>query len=378
MTTAKETEYQLLEDTARTFAVRELAPNREVYDAYPFSPFWDEALSRAYEVGLFHTLLPEDLGGFGRRIAPLCLLLRTLAETDASLAGIIFTHSLALEVLFAAGGEEALRQALEGRATAREALIACPAFVNPGEIELQAEARREGDAYRLYGKQDYLVLGNVAERAMIPAKVAGRPGYSFFLADSSGAGAAATPPVFSLGLHACPAVDLRLDGVRASLTGKEGEGGAYFATAAVRMTAAVAAIAAGIMAGSLDEALRYARQRSQGGTEIINWPEVRMILANMAVDAKIAEMATAMAGEAADGGRDGWQLCCQAAAIHATELAARVTTDGIQVLGGFGYLKDFGQEKRFRDAQQVQALLGLAPMKKMDYIAALIHGGKVS
>jgi alkylation response protein AidB-like acyl-CoA dehydrogenase len=373
MMAAKENESLLLEEIVRLFAARELAKNRETNDAYPFAPFWDDVLERAFATGFFSTLLPEELGGMGRDIAPLCHLLRSLSETDASLAGIIFTNSLAQELLFAAAGEQALREAFHDAATARQALIACPAFCNPGEIELAAEARREGAAYRLDGKQDYLVLGNVASRALIPAAIAGRPGYSYFLIELSGAGATASAPIFSLGLHACPAVDLRLDGAPARLVGLEGAGQEYFTESADRMTAGLAAIAAGIMAGSLREALDYAAQRFQGGTEIINWPEVRMMLANMAVEAKIAAMAVAMACEAADAGRSDWRLCGRAAAIHAAALAVRATTDGIQVLGGVGYMKDFGQEKRFRDAQQAQALLGLAPLKKMEYIDAVVR-----
>ena len=358
--TAKESERLLLVETARGFAARELAGRRE------------GALARAYDLGFLSMLLPEELGGLGHEVTPLCLVLQSLAEADASLAGIVFTQALAQEILRAAGGEEALHRVFEGRATVREALIACPAYVNPGEIELRAEARPEGGAYRLYGQQDYLVLGGLATRVLIPAAVYDRPGYSFFLAEIGGPEALASPPILSLGLHGCPAADLRLEGLPASLVGREGEGPIYFDAAAGRLGAAVAAIAAGIMAGSLKEALEYAQERTQGGTEIIHWPEVRMILAQMAVDAKIAEMASTLASQAADQGQDGWRLCSRAAAIHATDLAPRLTADGIQVLGGVGYLEDFGQEGRYRDAQQVQALLGLAPMKKLDYLARAI------
>ncbi len=375
MMAANENESLLLGETVRLFASRELVKNRETNDAYPFAPFWDEIVEKACGLGFFNTLLPEELGGMGREITPLCQLIKTLSETDASLAGIIFTNSLAQELLFVAGGEPALRDAFHERASARQALIACPSFINPGEIELAAEARRGGEAYRLYGKQDYLVLGNVASRALIPAVIAGQPGYSYFLVELSGAGVAASAPIFSLGLHACPAVDLRLDGIEGRLVGLEGKGQEYFTQSADRLMAALAALAAGIMAGSLREALEYARQRFQGGTEIINWPEVRMILANMAVEVKIAEMAVTQACQEADAGRSDWPLGCRAAAIHAAELAVRATTDGIQVLGGVGYMKDFGQEKRYRDAQQVQALLGLAPLKKMDFIASMIAKG---
>ena len=87
----------------------------------------------------------------------------------------------------------------------------------------------------------------------------------------------------------------------------------------------------------------------------------------MGVKIKNAEMILSAATKAIDDGENGWRACSQAAAIHIQSMACDVTTDGIQVLGGVGYMKDFGQEKRFRDAKHLQALLGLAPLKKIHY-----------
>jgi len=122
------------------------------------------------------------------------------------------------------------------------------------------------------------------------------------------------------------------------------------------------------MKGSLKEAMDYAKEREQGGWTIVNWSEVRMILANMTVKSKAVDMCVAGTCQGIEAGIPDWGVYSMAAAIHVHEMACEVVTDGIQVLGGNGYMKDYGQEKRYRDARQVQALLGLVPLRKLSLI----------
>ena len=100
-----------------------------------------------------------------------------------------------------------------------------------------------------------------------------------------------------------PAVDITLNGVKAKLIGEEGKGRVCFEKASRLMHAAAAAMNAGIMKGSFNEALAYAKERFQGGCEIINWSEVSMMLANMAIKANVADMCVAQACQAIEAGR---------------------------------------------------------------------------
>lgn len=99
-----------------------------------------------------------------------------------------------------------------------------------------------------------------------------------------------------------------------------------------------------------------------------------MILSSMAVRAKAAEMLVRRAAAAVDAASPGWALASRAAALQVQEAATEVTCDGIQLLGGNGYMQDYGQEKRFRDAKQLQALLGTAPLRKLRYIRRVVDG----
>jgi alkylation response protein AidB-like acyl-CoA dehydrogenase len=363
-------------DMARQFAGRELSSKREEHDAYPFSPFFDDVLAKAYEVGLLGVMMPEDLGGIGQGISALSVILDNICRADASMGGIIFTAAVAQQIIIEAGSTEPLASVTKDAGKAGEFLIAFPTFNNPSEVSHVVYARQEKNKYILFGDLEYVVLGGLAGHCLIPAKIRGQGGYSFFLVDLSHETIARSEPVLSLGLHACPAVDMKFDDVEAILIGDEGEGNSYFKKVADRMHVAAASMSAGIIKGSFDEAFAYIKERFQGGREIINWSEVQMILANMAVKMNVADMTLAQACHAVEKGEPGWELSSLAAALHIQEMACDLTTDGIQLLGGYGYMKDYGQEKRFRDAKHIQALLGMVPMKKLEYIKRVIGGDK--
>jgi alkylation response protein AidB-like acyl-CoA dehydrogenase len=374
MLTTIKCELKSFEDLAHSFAAKELAANREENDRYPFGPLFDSVIDKAHEVGLLGATLPEECGGIGQDVSALCIILDHISAVDASLGGIIFTNALSQEIMLAAGNKDLLADTKGGAASAKTALIACPSFANPSETGTTLEAIKIKDSYILNGAIEYVVLGGISGYALVPAKIKGRDGYSFFLIDLADKGISKSAPIFSLGLHACPAVDLTMVGVSCMLVGQESDGTKYFDQAADRMHSAVAAIQCGIMKGSFQEALNYSQERFQGGKEIINWSGLRMLLGEMVVKVKIAEMVVSEAAMAVENQEPQWNLYTRAAALHLSELACKLTTDGIQVLGGNGYMKDYGQEKRFRDAKHVQAFLGLAPMKKLGLVKSIVNG----
>jgi len=373
MPKANEKELKLLEKAATEFSRKELAPNREENDKYPYGPFFDSVLEKAYELGFFHIILPEEADGTGHGMRALCIVLDSISREDSSLGGIIFTNAAAQEILLAAGEILKLKQIASNAKKAVDFLIAFPVFNNPAEIKPDVVAIERNCRWHLSGKVEYAVLGGLAAQALIPSKTYGENGYTWFLINLSEKNVQKSAPVHSLGLHACPAVDLMLDTVPAELIGKPGEGSRYFENMTARLSIAAAAMSAGVMKGSFKEAFEYSKVRTQGGKKIIDWSEIKMILANMAVQVKIADMCIAIASQDIDTQSTGWAAGSRAATIHIQSAACDLTTDGIQVLGGVGYMKDFGQEKRFRDAKHLQALLGIAPLKKINYIDATIR-----
>ncbi len=367
-------ELMMLREMAREFAEKELVEGREERDNYPFGPPPDDLLAEAVKVGFFSIMLPEEMGGSARPLSALCLVLQEICRVDASLGAAIFTHALAMEIIKRAGGSAILEDVSSTETSLSKALIAFPSFDNPGETEPEAIAGKKGDSYEISGMVNYLVLGGLAKRALLAAKMKEGGGNSFFLVDLERDGVSISEPVLSLGLHACPSVDLSLSRAKAMLIGEEGKGDLLFEEAVDRLSVAAAAMACGIIKGSFDDALQYCRERVQGGREIVDWSEVRMMLAGMAIRGKVAEMLVERASAAVDGEEKGWQLASRAAALHTQQLAYEVTIDGVQLLGGNGYMKDYAQEKRFRDAEQLQALMGFTPLRKLKYIRRIIEG----
>ena len=304
MLVAVNQELKSFEDLARSFATKELAFNRDVNDRYPFGPFWGDIVEKAYEVGLLGATLPEECGGIGQGMGALCVIVQNISEVDASLAAILLTNAFAQEIILAAGAKDVLSKIAENAGKSSDMMIASPAYDNPSDIEIKVEASKEDDGYVLSGKVDYVVLGNIAGHALIPTKTTGAKEYDYFLIDLADSGVVRSEPIFSLGLHACPAVDLNLKNVKCTLIGanERGKGRRFYQKVSGSMSAAVAAMASGIMKGSFNDALAYSQERFQGGREIINWSSVRKILSDMAIGVKISEMTVSQAVQSLESG----------------------------------------------------------------------------
>ena len=368
MNSGNETGFRMLARAAAEFARGELAANRQESDRFPFGPFFSTVLQKAFDLDFFHISLPDSAGGVGMGVGALCVVLEEVCRQDASLGAIVLTHCLAQEILLSAGRTDLIKARADKADEATRFLLACPLFNNPAEIRHVAEVLEEGGRSFLSGKLEYLVLGGLADLAVVPGAKQGQASYSYYLVDLDQSSVAVGEPVLSLGLHCCPAVDTEFQKAEAVPVGGAGQGAALFSQAAARLHPAAAAMSLGIMKGAFDEARAYADQREQGGRKIREWSEMQMMLADMAINIKIADMVVAEAIRAVEGQEKGWEQKALAAAIHVQQAAVQVTTDGVQALGGVGYMQDFGQEKRFRDAKHIQACFGLTPMKKLKYL----------
>jgi alkylation response protein AidB-like acyl-CoA dehydrogenase len=355
-------------DLARSFAVKELAGKTGEHDRYPFGEFYSHVLNKAHEVGFLGAILPEPFGGIGGGIAALCEILLHICEADASPGGIIFTQAFSQKIILAAEAQDFAQSIFTGAVSAKDFLVAFPVYTNPARTGLLPQAQKVGSDYNLTGRLELLVLGNLARHAIIPARSGIGSSYSLFLVKLDDRNVEKSEPVFTLGLHACPAVDVTFTGVHARLIGKENEGSQYFEKVSPEMNAAAAAMNAGIIYGAYNEALAYSREREQGGRPIVNWSEIRMMLASMSVKTDVAAMCVRQSCLELEQKKSGYEPRVSAAALHIAELACDATTDGIQILGGYGYMKDYGQEKRYRDARMVQALLGTVPFRKLDIV----------
>lgn len=370
--TGKNKQSGMLDKAATEFARKELAPNREENDKYPFGSFFKSALKKAFVLDFFGIMLPEEFNGMDMGIKDFSLVLENICQEDSSLGGIMITNCAAQQIMLDAGTDEMLKEICSAK-NVYNFLIAFPSFNNPLEMAHKAEVKKDSSGYRISGSLEYLVLGGIAEHGLIPAKIEGQENYSYFLVNLSDNGVFKSEPILSLGLRSCPAVDIYFDNVGADLVGEEDKGEYSFKKMTDTLNVAAAAMSVGIMKGSFQEAFAYSQERLQGGQEIIKWSELKMMIADMAISIKNADMSLSMACHCANEQQSGWEQCALAAVLEIQRKACDVTTDGIQAMGGVGYMRDFGQEKRFRDACQVQSLFGIAPVKRINYLDSLMR-----
>jgi alkylation response protein AidB-like acyl-CoA dehydrogenase len=361
-------ERQAFAELAHDLALKKLVENIEEHDRYPFTELYTDAIADAGTVGFYGINLNSRYGGVDMNTHMVAVILEQLSQHEAGLAGVVFTNAAALEIIRQASEETDCAQVYAAITSLGTAPLAFQSYASPAEMEIP-EVDANG---KLWGIARYLVLGNFADYAVIPAQKPDTHDYSLYLVNLSSHGVVKSDPILSLGFHTCPAVDITLNGADALLIGSHGKGNTYFDAMQKNMGLCAAAVSLGIMKGSLQSALQYTADRYQGGRQIIDWPQVRMLLANMAIEVKIGESVLARAGQELENGCTGWGDTSLAAAIHVGEMATRSATDGVQLFGGNGYTKDYPQEKRMRDARQAQCLLGMVPLKKIKYIAGII------
>jgi alkylation response protein AidB-like acyl-CoA dehydrogenase len=356
-------------ELARDLAQKKLVEHIEEHDRYPFSGLFTEAIRDAGVVGFYGINLSSSNCGVDMNTAMVAVIVEQLARYDASLSAVVFTNAAALEIVNQAAEDSACDALLQGIASLAATPLAFPSFSSPDEIDMPLV----NGAAEISGRVSFLALGNVADYAVIPARDEVSGDFSWYLVNLADESIAKSKPLVTLGLHACPVIDISLKETKGELIGSQGMGRKYFDAMEQSMSVAAAAMSLGIMRGSLKSALEYTADRHQGGRQIIDWPQVRMMLANMGIETKIGEACLARACQEMDNDCPGWGLTARAAAIHIGEMATRSATDGVQLFGGNGYMKDYPQEKRMRDARQAQCILGMVPLKKINYIARHIE-----
>lgn len=329
---------------SREFARGEIADTVKEDDRYPDVPFRESLYRKAGEVGFLSFLLPEEVGGAGETAATLAESLAVIAETDASAAAVMLCQAFAHRLLVKAGKEDLVDAG---------ALIATTLYEDPRDLPAAIVASRKADSYFLNGALDYVVLSPVSSCCLLPARLDGDE--ALFLVEK-GEEVIVSEPLLTLGLRACPAADLELKQAKGTLVAAGDAARSVYQETVEDLRGAVAAIHAGIMVGSLDEATSYARERYQGWKQIIDHGQIRAYLGRMAAAAAVAYELFRIA--AVDGLGGAQQTVPSAVQLMVGEMALESTTSGVQILGGNGYMDDYGQAKRMRDAKQAQGIFG--------------------
>lgn len=352
---------RILCESVRRFMEAEVSPHIGALDHFPVVAeppgFFERLAAGLGDLGLLSLIVPAELGGSGLGMELFSTLLETMAETYASVAALLVAHTVAQGCILEAGSpEQKERWLCADPSRGRPPLLAFPLYLEPDE---QAEcprecAQHEGSAGTVVeGACELVVNAPIADGLVFP--VAGPEGTALVVTAATAPGVRISGPVLTLGLRGCPAADVVLEGARLPPeTRIRLEEAAHLKRICERFMGPVAALAAGICGASLARAVSYTRERRQGGRFLAEYSQVRMMIASMVRRYETARLSARLlsckgAWPAAEG---------TALFIAARDGAARAAQDGVQLLGGYGYMEEYGQERCMRDAKQAQMMLG--------------------
>ncbi len=360
---------QMLRDTVRRAAVEQIGPRAEATDRS--GEFDREVEALLWDLGLLTLTLPEERGGVAERGVALCLCVEEVAKVCASSALMMIIQAVgSFPILHS--GSEAVR-AEYGRRLSEGRTLAAYLVTEPGAgsdvSAIRATARRDGQDYVIDGAKRFATNGGVAGVYSVLARTGGpgHGGLSFFVVDRDTPGVRVGRKEDKLGQRGSNTTEVFLDGVRvpaANLLGEEGKG---FGTAMADFDMsrpAIAAQALGIAEGALDYAVGYAAQRATSGQPIGQHQLIQAKLADAAIAVEAGRGLVYRAAGQFDRGQRNTQLASMAKCFCG-DAAMRITTDMIQVLGGYGYMKDHPLERMFRDAKLTQIFEGTNEIQRM-------------
>jgi alkylation response protein AidB-like acyl-CoA dehydrogenase len=356
----------LLELT-REIADKELAPRVEEHERAETYP--EGLFATLGEAGLLGLPYPEEVGGGGQPYEVYLQVLEELAARWAAVAVATSVHSLACFPLFTFGTDEQkqrLPEMLAGGLVGGYSLSEPQAGSDAAALRCKAEKVDAG--YRITGTKAWITHGGVADFYALFARTGeGSRGVSCFLAPRQAEGLEWGKPEEKMGLHAIPTTTANWDGAVLDadrLIGAEGQGLEIAFSALDSGRLGIAACAVGLAQGALDAAVDYANERSTFGKKIVDHQGLGFVLADMAAAVDSARATYLDAARRRDLGRP-YGRQASVAKLVATDAAMKVTTDAVQVFGGYGYTRDFPVERYMREAKIMQIFEGTNQIQRL-------------
>jgi len=363
-------EQRAIQQLAREFAEAEIAPQAAQWDRDHRFPV--EVVAKLGELGLLGVCVPGELGGAGADFLSYILVLEELSRADAGVGVTVAVHTSAVTLpILAFGTEEQQRRFVpdlaSGHVLGSFALTEAGSGSDAGALRTTA-AREEG-GWRLDGAKQWITNGSHAGTFLVFARTdpatAGTGGVSAFLVD--GRDVEVTREEEKLGLNSSSTADIRLDGVLVGddrLLYEENRG---FRVAMVTLDGGrigIAAQAVGIAQAAYDAARAYALEREQFGSRLADMQAIQFKLADMATEIAAARALTHRAAWLKQNGLPHTVEGAQAK-LFASSVARRQTGEAIQVLGGYGYTKEFPVERYYRDAKVTEIYEGTSEIQRL-------------
>ena len=365
-------EHEELRAIVRELAEEQIAPRAAAIDESAEFP-WDlkELLARQDLLG---TCFEERHGGTALDTIGQTIVAEEIARADATTSLIPIVQKLGALPILSAGSDEQKDRYLP-RLASGEWLIAfalTEAAAGSDVASNRMRARLEGDGYVLNGSKRFITHGSVANVltvfALTDAEAGGRKGMSAFIVETETPGFAVARVEHKMGIRGSPTAELTFDDVRVPVENRIGDEGDGFRIAMEtldRSRLSIAAQAVGIAQGALDAAVAYAADRKQFGQRVADFQGIQFMLADMASQTEAARQLTYAAAARVDAKASDLPYWTSSAKLVAGDTAMRVTTDAVQVLGGYGYITEYPVERMMRDAKITQLYEGTQQIQRL-------------
>lgn len=361
-------EQQEIQQLAREFARKEIAPHAEHYDKSHEYPW--PIVKKAQEMGFTCQNVPEEYGGMGLSLFEEILVGEELAWGCSGMSTAIAVNGLGILPILIAGNEVQKKEYC-GRMAEGQMASYCATEPEAGSdvAGIKTTARKEGDHYLLNGSKTFITGATVADFYTVFAYTDPNTRYngmSCFIVDRNWEGVSVGKPFDKMGQHASDTAEVIFDNVKvpaSHLLGKEGDGFIIAMKVFDRSRPGTAAGSVGVAQRALDECVRYAKERSTWGQPLYKHQVIGHMIADMAIEVEAARLLVWKCAWAYDAGVSNTTLAAYAKAF-AADTAMKVTTNAVQVFGGYGYMAEYPVEKLMRDAKIFQIYEGTSQIQR--------------
>ncbi|MFJ9316392.1 acyl-CoA dehydrogenase family protein [Pimelobacter simplex] len=373
-------EHQAIREAVRAICDAKVAPFAAAVDEEARYPHEAAAALQAADFHAPH--VPEEFGGAGADALATVLVIEEVARADVSASLIPAVNKLGSLPVMIGGSEELKKHYLGALARGEGGFSYCLSEPDAGSDAANQKTRavRDGDGWILNGTKRWISNAGESEFYTVLATTdpdARTKGISAFVVEKSDAGVSFGAPEKKLGIKGSPTREVYLDNVRIPgdrIIGEEGKGFEYAMKTLDHTRITIAAQAVGVAQGALDYALSYAKERQQFGKSIADFQGLQFLLADMGMKVEAARQLTYAAAGRSERGDSDLTFFGAAAKCFASDVAMEVTTNAVQVLGGYGYTRDYPVERMMRDAKITQIYEGTNQVQRIVMARQLLAG----
>jgi alkylation response protein AidB-like acyl-CoA dehydrogenase len=330
--------------------------------------------------GILAIPFPEEYGGISGSSVSICMAIEEIAKADATCSLILAVQALGSYPILVAGTQEQKKRLCPPLAQGRVAAYALSeAGSGSDAAAMKTTAKRYGDEYVLNGGKIFITHGGIAETLVVFARTDGEQGakgISAFVLEKENSPWTVVKTEHKLGIKGSPTAQLAFDDVRVPAGNRLGDEGQGFKLALAvldRSRPGIGAQALGIAEGAFDYALNYAKERRQFGQPIASFQGLQFMLADMATQIEAARHLVYLAATKVDQKLPDLTKIAAMAKMFASDMAMKVTTDAVQILGGYGYIQDYPVERMMRDAKITQIYEGTNQIQRVVISRALLR-----